>query len=79
MVFGLVQGFIAVSVGATLGATCAFLVGRYLARDWVAAKIAGNEKFRAVDDAVAREGWKIVFLTRLSPVFPSISSITPLD
>jgi uncharacterized membrane protein YdjX (TVP38/TMEM64 family) len=70
VVFGLVQGFIAVSVGATLGATCAFLVGRYLARDWVAAKIAGNEKFRAVDDAVAREGWKIVFLTRLSPVFP---------
>ncbi|MDY0226227.1 MAG: TVP38/TMEM64 family protein [Desulfomicrobium apsheronum] len=70
VVFGLGKGFIAVSVGATLGATCAFLVGRYLARDWVAAKIAGNEKFRAVDDAVAREGWKIVFLTRLSPVFP---------
>ena len=36
-VFGLVKGFVAVSVGATLGATCAFLVGRYLARDWVAA------------------------------------------
>lgn len=70
VVFGLVKGAIAVSVGATLGATCAFLVGRYLARDWVAAKIAGNEKFRAVDEAVAREGWKIVLLTRLSPVFP---------
>lgn len=69
-VFGLAKGFVAVSVGATLGATCAFLVGRYLARDWVAAKIAGSEKFRAVDEAVAREGWKIVFLTRLSPVFP---------
>lgn len=69
-VFGLVKGFIAVSVGATLGATCAFLVGRYLARDWVAAKIAGSGKFRAVDEAVAREGWKIVLLTRLSPVFP---------
>ena len=69
-VFGLVKGFVAVSVGATLGATCAFLVGRYLARDWVAAKIAGSGKFRAVDEAVAREGWKIVLLTRLSPVFP---------
>lgn len=69
-VFGLAKGFVAVSVGATLGATCAFLVGRYLARDWVAARIAGSGKFRAVDEAVAREGWKIVLLTRLSPVFP---------
>jgi uncharacterized membrane protein YdjX (TVP38/TMEM64 family) len=69
-VFGVVQGFIAVLTGATLGATCAFLVGRYLTRDWVARRIAGNEKFKAIDAAVAREGWKIVFLTRLSPVFP---------
>ena len=69
-VFGVVQGFIAVLTGATLGATCAFLVGRYLTRDWVARRIAGNEKFKAIDEAVAREGWKIVFLTRLSPVFP---------
>jgi uncharacterized membrane protein YdjX (TVP38/TMEM64 family) len=33
-------------------------------------KISSNEKFQAIDDAVAREGWKIVGLTRLSPVFP---------
>jgi len=71
-VFGVVQGFITVLTGATLGATCAFLVGRYLAREWVARRIAGNEKFKAVDEAVAREGWKIVLLTRLSPVFPFI-------
>lgn len=69
-VFGVVKGAVAVSIGATLGATCAFLVGRYLARDWVAGRIAGNERFRAVDEAVGREGWKIVLLTRLSPVFP---------
>ena len=69
-VFGVVQGFIAVLTGATLGATCAFLVGRYLTRDWVARRIAGNVKFKAIDEAVAREGWKIVILTRLSPVFP---------
>jgi uncharacterized membrane protein YdjX (TVP38/TMEM64 family) len=68
--FGLVQGFIAVLTGATLGATSSFLIGRYLTRDWVARRIAGNEKFKAIDEAVAREGWKIVFLTRLSPVFP---------
>jgi uncharacterized membrane protein YdjX (TVP38/TMEM64 family) len=70
VVFGVVKGSIAVSIGATLGATCAFLVGRYLTRDWVARWIAGNEKFKAVDEAVAGEGWKIVLLTRLSPVFP---------
>ncbi len=69
-IFGFTQGAIAASVGATLGATCAFLVGRYLARDWVAGRVAGNATFAAMDEAVAREGWKIVFLTRLSPVFP---------
>lgn len=70
VVFGVVKGSIAVSVAATLGATAAFLVGRYLARDWVGRKIEGNTRFKAIDEAVAREGWKIVGLTRLSPVFP---------
>jgi len=69
-VFGVVWGSIYVSVAATLGATCAFLVGRYLARDAIARKIEGNERFAAIDRAVANEGWKIVGLTRLSPVFP---------
>src|SRR5258708_10473187 len=68
--FGVVKGSILVSISATLGATAAFLVGRYLARDWVAKKIEGNPKFSAIDQAVAREGWKIVGLVRLSPVFP---------
>lgn len=70
VVFGVVQGALYVFIGATLGATLAFLVGRYLARDWVASKIAENDKFRAIDEAVGREGFKIVLLTRLSPVFP---------
>jgi uncharacterized membrane protein YdjX (TVP38/TMEM64 family) len=65
-----VNGSIYVSIGATLGATAAFLVGRYLARDWVAHKIEGNPRFTAIDKAVAEEGWKIVGLIRLSPVFP---------
>ncbi|MFT7462972.1 MAG: putative membrane protein YdjX (TVP38/TMEM64 family) [Pseudohongiellaceae bacterium] len=69
-VFGVVQGTIAVFIGATLGASAAFLVGRYLARDWVASKVAGNPRFSAIDRAVSREGLKIVVLTRLSPVFP---------
>jgi len=70
LLFGVVLGSIYVSIGATLGATGAFLVGRYLARGWVEKRLQGNEKFKAIDEAVAREGWKIVGLTRLSPVFP---------
>jgi uncharacterized membrane protein YdjX (TVP38/TMEM64 family) len=70
VLFGVVRGSIYVSIGATAGATAAFLIGRYLARDWVAAKLAGNATFNAIDAAVGREGWKIVGLTRLSPVFP---------
>ncbi len=68
--FGVGFGSVLVSTAATLGATAAFLVGRYFARDWVARRIAGSTAFAAVDRAVAAEGWKIVGLTRLSPVFP---------
>lgn len=70
VVFGVIFGSIYVFVGASIGATAAFLVGRYIARDWVARKIAGNENFKAIDEAVGREGFKIVLLTRLSPLFP---------
>ena len=71
-IFGLVMGTVYVSIASTLGATAAFLVGRYLARDWVSRKIEGNTTFKAIDEAVAKEGWKIVGLTRLSPVFPFV-------
>ncbi|XHR82382.1 MAG: TVP38/TMEM64 family protein [Gloeotrichia echinulata GP01] len=70
VIFGVVWGSIYVFIGATLGATAAFIVGRYLARNWVASKITGNKKFAAIDQAVAKEGLKIVLLTRLSPIFP---------
>ncbi|MBW4482378.1 MAG: TVP38/TMEM64 family protein [Tildeniella torsiva UHER 1998/13D] len=70
VVFGVVKGSLLVFVGAILGATAAFLVGRYGARSWVASKIAKNPKFQAIDDAIAQDGRKIIFLLRLSPVFP---------
>lgn len=69
-VFGLLWGMVAVSAGSTLGAAGAFLIGRYLARDRVAKWAESNSRFGAIDAAVGREGGKIVFLTRLSPVFP---------
>jgi uncharacterized membrane protein YdjX (TVP38/TMEM64 family) len=70
VLFGIGAGSIYVFVGATIGATLAFLIGRYLARGWVARRLAGNDKFRAIDQAIAREGLKIIFLTRLSPIIP---------
>jgi uncharacterized membrane protein YdjX (TVP38/TMEM64 family) len=70
VLFGLWLGSLYVFIGATLGSIAAFLVGRYLARDWVAKKIAGNDKFSAIDRAVGQSGLKIVLLTRLSPAFP---------
>ncbi|HBB17254.1 MAG TPA: hypothetical protein DCZ97_09770 [Syntrophus sp. (in: bacteria)] len=69
-VFGVVKGTLLVSLSSTAGATAAFLVGRYLAREMVARRVSGNPTFHALDEAVASEGWKIVGLTRLSPVFP---------
>jgi uncharacterized membrane protein YdjX (TVP38/TMEM64 family) len=71
-VFGVIKGSILVSIASTLGATAAFLVGRYFARGWVARQIERQPKFKAIDEAVAKDGWKIVGLTRLSPIFPFI-------
>ena len=68
--FGLLPGFGAVLVGASVGAALSFLVSRHLARGRVEEWIQSKPRFSAVDRAVAKEGWKIVFLTRLSPIFP---------
>jgi uncharacterized membrane protein YdjX (TVP38/TMEM64 family) len=68
ILFGPVWGVVYVSVGSTLGAGLVFLVSRYLARDWVAAKLAGT-RLESLDDKVATHGWKIVAFTRLVPVF----------
>ena len=68
--FGVVLGAVYVSLASTLGATLAFLVGRHVARKAVQKRIDGNKTFTAIDSAVADEGWKVVGLTRLSPVFP---------
>jgi uncharacterized membrane protein YdjX (TVP38/TMEM64 family) len=69
-IFGLVKGTLVVFVAATLGASLAFLVSRHLARSAIEKKIAGNPRFAAIDQAVASHGGRLVFLLRLSPVFP---------
>jgi uncharacterized membrane protein YdjX (TVP38/TMEM64 family) len=68
--FGLWKGFLAVSAGSTLGAALAFLVARFIARDRVEAIAKGNDKFRRIDNAIGKQGAKLIFLLRLSPVIP---------
>jgi uncharacterized membrane protein YdjX (TVP38/TMEM64 family) len=69
-VFGLGWGTVYVLVAAILGAILAFWMGRYLTRYWGQQKLQDNIRFRAIAHAVEKEGWKIVLLTRLSPIFP---------
>jgi len=69
-IFGLVEGVAYVFVAATLGASAAFLVARYLARTVVERRLRGNRRFAAIDRAVGARGRQLVFLLRLSPVFP---------
>ena len=69
-IFGLLNGTIYVFVAATIGAALAFLVARHLARGVIEQRLEGNQRFGAIDQAVGREGFKIVVLLRLSPVFP---------
>jgi uncharacterized membrane protein YdjX (TVP38/TMEM64 family) len=68
--FGLWKGFLAVSAGATVGASLAFLVARFIARDKIEAIAQRNDKFRKIDSAIADRGAKLIFLLRLSPVIP---------
>src|SRR5438874_3396186 len=68
--FGLWKGFLAVSAAATLGASLAFLVARFVARDKIEAMAGRNTKFQRIDNAIGKQGAKLVFLLRLSPVIP---------
>lgn len=68
--FGLPVGLVAVSIGSTVGASLAFLIARYAARDKIAAIADKHRRFGAIDRAIGEGGWKIVALLRLSPAIP---------
>ncbi len=70
LVFGVAVGFPVVLIGATIGAALAFLAARYLVREKVQGMMENRPKLRAVDRAVAEEGWKIVIMVRLTPIVP---------
>ena len=69
-IFGLAEGTTYVFIAAVLGSTGAFLLARHGARAAIEKRIEGDARFAAIDRAVGGEGRKIVFLLRLSPVFP---------
>jgi uncharacterized membrane protein YdjX (TVP38/TMEM64 family) len=68
--FGSVTGVVLVSIAATLGASLAFLIARYFARDPAARWLSQKEKFRRLDQLTEEHGAVIVALTRLVPIFP---------
>ncbi|MBD3884666.1 TVP38/TMEM64 family protein [Phormidium tenue FACHB-886] len=70
-IFGLIPGIIAVSIADTLGAIACFLLGRTLARKRIKKWISKHPSFAQLDQAVGKKGWKILLLTRLSPLVPS--------
>lgn len=69
-IFGALKGVILVSIGSTLGASLAFLIARYLARDAVSRWLSGSEKFQRLDGLTQKHGAVIVAITRLVPLFP---------
>jgi uncharacterized membrane protein YdjX (TVP38/TMEM64 family) len=69
-VYGPLWGTLLVSPVSVVAATVAFLLGRTVARGWIARRIAANPRFAAIDEAIGESGFKIVFLLRLSPLVP---------
>lgn len=70
VIFGPVYGFVWVSIGSTLGATLSFLIGRYIGRDFVVSRFDKSDMLKRLDQGVKEQGWKMVAITRLIPLFP---------
>jgi len=70
LVFGPVWGTVYTSIGSTIGATAAFLVGRYAARGMVEGLVRKNKALQKIDDGVEKQGWRMLMITRLVPLFP---------
>ena len=69
--FGLWWGFFLNVLGNVGGAAVSFFLSRKLGRGWVAKKFLRHRKWAALDEAIARDGWKIIFLSQVHPLFPT--------
>lgn len=70
LIFGAAWGVVWTTVGANAGAIAAFLIGRYAARDMVEGMVEKNSHLRKIDEGVRRNGWRMLMITRLVPIFP---------
>lgn len=70
LLFGPIYGSIVVSIASTTGATLAFLTGRTIGRDWVTKKFGDSKVFVKIDQGVKDNGWRMLMITRLIPLFP---------
>lgn len=71
-IWGVGVGSAVVSCGRVLGSAVTFLLARRVAKNWIERRMVNDDKFAAVSRAIEREGFRIVFLVRLCPLFPSI-------
>jgi len=69
--FGLWWGFVIVLLGNSIGAAISFALSRWLRRRWFGRRLSRNPTLKILEPAVAREGWKIIFLSQLHPFFPT--------
>jgi uncharacterized membrane protein YdjX (TVP38/TMEM64 family) len=67
-VFGVVRGALYVNIGATIGATLAFLVARYLFRDAIQKKF--GSRLETMNRELEHSGFNYLLFLRLVPVFP---------
>ncbi len=70
MTYGVGLGFALSTVGTLVGGWLAFMLARSLLRDWVAARLPGASRQAQLDAAIARDGWRMVCLLRISPIMP---------
>lgn len=70
LAFGPLWGSVYAFIGATTGLVLAFLISRYVARGLVRSWVEENERLRRIDEGVERQGWRMLVITRLVPVFP---------
>ncbi len=69
--FGLWWGFLLNLAGNVGGAAVAFLLSRTLGRQWIERRFFQRRKWAALDEAIGRDGWKIIFLSQVHPLFPT--------
>lgn len=70
LAFGPLWGVVYASIGSVIGISCAFLTARYVARGMVERWVDRNAQFQRIDEGVRRQGWRMLMITRLLPIFP---------